>query len=161
MTVSASRTSTDINDPELQAFSDVVRMVLRDRSYNNILLDDVQFTDDDLRNAIRLATGSYNVMSPVTEIAWDAIPEPILLLWTCYWLMLSESFLQVRNQVSVPSDGLGVIGIDDKAPAYMSIANGLKAEAKQAAKDYKHSRNLEACYGSLPSGYSNVSRYNQ
>lgn len=161
MTVSASRTGPDIDEPELQAFADMVRMVLRDKSTNNILLADVQFTDEELKNAISLATDSYNILTPITTAPWDSIPRPLLLLWTCYWLMLSESFLQVRNQVAVPSDGLGVMQLDGKMGEYMSLAGNVKAEAERAAKSYKHSQNLENAYGSLPSGYANVSRYNQ
>lgn len=152
--------TTQISDEDLEEYTQFVRMYLRDKVENNILLDEIQFTKDDIRRAISLSTETYNITTPITNYTWDLVPRPLHLLGTCYWLMLSETFIQARNQASVPTDGLGVIGIDDKAPLYQSLANQLKRELRQATKEYKHSRNLERCYGNLPSGYVNVTQYN-
>jgi hypothetical protein len=92
-------------------------------------------------------------------LTWRQIPEDILFHGTAYWLMLSESFLQIRNQVSVPADDLGVIGIDDKMQLYNSLAQQVKADFDARVRDWKDATNLQGGYGSFSSGYSNVSRF--
>lgn len=159
MTVTAN--SVNITDEELSEFRMLVMLILRDKADLNILLDDVQFTDQEYRGAIRLAVSGYNTMTPATAVDFKGIPEYILFHWVAYFLMLSESFLQVRNQVSIPTDNIGVIGLDDKAGLYNNIAQGLKNEAKTVAQKFKSQQNLEGAYGGLPSGYSSVSRFQQ
>jgi len=157
MTVTGS--PLDISDDEYEIFRDDVRMLLRDRAPNNLLLNDVQFTNGDIDRAVKFAVGEYNLVSPVTTVGWRLVPEPVLFLLTASYLMLSESFLQLRNQVSVPTDGLGVIGIDDKSAQYAQMRSILKEEGLNGAKQFKVQQNLESAYGSLSSGYAHVSRF--
>ena len=149
----------DATEDELQEVADMVRMILRDRAQNNILLGDVQFTDAEIKQALRLAVSDYNAMPPISTYGWRDLPEAILILGACRWLMLSESFLQVRNQVSVQTDGLGVVGIDDKNQLYASMAQQLANEFLQRAREVKTAANLANAYGTLSSGYSYVSRF--
>lgn len=149
----------DITSEELQELTDCIRMMLRDYTPNNMLLEDIQFTDKEIRLALRLAVSEYNSMPPNTNVAWRHLPEDILFLGAARWLMLSESFLQIRNQVNVPSDGLGVIGIDDKFQYYMSAGEQLKAEYQNKMRAVKNERNIASGYGSLSSGYAGVSRF--
>ena len=159
MTVTGN--SVGITDSELDEFAECVKLLLRDEADNNILLDDVQFTRDEYIRAIRMAVSGYNSMSPPTSVDFRGIPEAILFHWTAYYLMLSESFLQMRNQVSVPTDNIGVIGIDDKAGLYQGMAQNMKAQAQAQAKEYKIAQNFASGYGSMPSGYAHVSRFQQ
>lgn len=161
MTVTGLSSTIDASDAELDIFREDVRMLMRDVPGNNVLLDDVQFTDEDILRAIRLAANQYNTLPPNGNVGWRLIPEHILFLLTASWLLLSESFLQIRNQVSVPSDGLGVIGIDDKWSQYAQLRESLRAQGLEAAKQYKVQQNLETAYGSLASGYAYVSRFNR
>lgn len=161
MTIVGSQTLVDATDRELEIFKDDIRMLLRDRAPNNILLDDVQFTDADVLRAVRFATNQFNLIAPSSSVSWRLVPEPILFLLTASWLTMSESFLQIRNQISVPSDGLGVIGIDDKWGQYTQMRESLRNEAEALAKQYKVQQNLESSYGSLSSGYAHVSRFRQ
>lgn len=150
---------TPPTDPELQEFTDVIRMILRDKTENNILLGDVQFTDDEIRLAVRMATSEFNSMPPSTAMSWRLIPEDILFLGVATWLMLSESFLQLRNQVSIPSDGLGVIGVDDKTQFYQQLRGSLKQEFIAKMREKKNEMNIASGFGSLSSGYTHVSRF--
>lgn len=152
-------TDVDITDAERQEFIDCVRLILRDFALNNILLDEVQFSDKEIDRAIELATSRFNSTPVLSSKSWRQIPEDILFHGTAYWLMLSESFLQVRNQVSVPADDLGVIGIDDKMQLYNQAAQQLKADFDRRTREWKDAANMANGYGDFSSGYSNVSRF--
>lgn len=132
---------------------DEIRIFLRDRSDNNLLLDQVQFTDDDINTAINFAVSDWNTTTPVTDYSADIIPKAILVIGTASWLMRSESFLQIRNQATYQDGELGPIGIDDKFGAYAQLASSLRAEWAEQIKSYKISKNMESAYGNLGSGY--------
>ena len=159
MTVTGNRVG--ITDSELEEFADLVKMVMRDHGPLNLLLGDVDFKPQEYYNAIRLAVSEYNILPPLSSVDFRGIPESVLFHWTAYYLMLSQTFLQLRNQSSVPTDNIGVIGIDDKAGLYQGIAQNMKMQAKSAAKEYKVAQNIQSGYGSLSSGYAHVSRFQQ
>lgn len=154
-------TGLDVNitEAERQEFIDCVRLILRDFALNNILLDEVQFSDAEIDRAIEMATLRFNSTPVLTSFDWRSIPEDILFHGVAYWLMLSESFLQLRNQVSVPADDLGVIGIDDKYQLYTQHAQQMRQTFEQHIRDWKDAYNINRGYGSFHSGYSNVSRF--
>ena len=149
----------DVTDEELQELVDCIRLHMRDYAINNVLLQDVQFDDADVRKAINLAVSEYNALPPESSISWRALPDALLILGVGRWLMLSESYLQIRNQVSVQTDGLGVVGIDDKQQQYIQTMQMLRKDFKQGIRDLKTARNLAGGYGTLSSGYANVSRF--
>jgi hypothetical protein len=142
---------------------DQVRMFMRDRADRNILLDEVQFTDEELNAAIEMAASMYNCITPqtyYTPSSWPSHLAWLLLLGTCRYLMLSEAFLQIRNQATYQDGDIAPIGVDDKQAAYAQLAQLLKAEWDQHAHAVKIQNNMEGCYDSLGSGYQNVTRYN-
>lgn len=134
---------------------DVVRF-LRDYPSYNILLDTVQFDDDDIVAAIRFAISEYNAITPISSLDTgnpDAFPnEWLLLLGAASHLMTSEAFLQIRNQVTY-NDGNVAIGVDDKWQAYINLRNALKQDWKTTAQKFKQQKNMEGAYDSLSSGY--------
>lgn len=159
MTVTAD--STNISNEGLEELKIKIMMFLRDSADMNILLDDVQFTDLEYQCAIDLVVSGYNTMTPVSAVDFEGVPLYIMVHWAAGLLMRSETFLQARNQVNVPTDNIGVIGIDDKAGLYAQLSQGMIAEAKSVAQKYKNQGNLESAYGCVPSGYSTVSRFQQ
>lgn len=143
---------------------DQVRMFLRDRADRNILLDDVQFSDDDLNFAVEMAVSAYNGITPQTRLTPMSFPTHLrylLLVGTARFLMTSESFLQARNQATVQDGDVSPIGIDDKAALYAQIAKGLKDEWDETVRGVKTQNNMESGYNTLGSGYRNVSRFNR
>lgn len=137
---------------------DDVRVFLRDKAENNILLDQVQFTDDELDRAINFTVDYYNSVPPLGTASVDTIPKNILLIGVCSWLMRSESFLQVRNQATYNDGDIGPIGLDDKVSIYDSLSQQLKNEFMLLTQQYKTAQNMESAYGSLGSGYRWVPR---
>jgi hypothetical protein len=137
---------------------DEIRAFLRDRADNNILLDQVQFTDNDINTAINLAVSEWNTITPTTDDGADTIPKAALILGTARWLMQSESFLQLRNQATYQDGEIGPIGLDDKFGAYAQLSSSLRSEWLELAQSYKIQKNMEASYGNLGSGYRWVPR---
>lgn len=132
-----------------------IRRFMRDFPEYNVLLDAVEFTDDDYADAKIFAVAEFNCFTPVTTFLEASFPNDwLLLLGTCAHLMTSEAFLQLRNQVTY-NDGGGInpVGIDDKFAAYLSLRNAVKAEWQERAQKVKQQLNMEGGYGSLPSGY--------
>lgn len=141
---------------------DQVRMFLRDRADKNILLDDVQFTDNELNLATEMAVSAFNCVTPQTRFTPSSFPEHaryLLLIGTARFLLMSESFMQARNQATYQDGDIAPIGIDDKAALYSQLANGLKQEWDELVRGIKTQNNMESAYGTLGSGYRNVSRY--
>ncbi len=144
---------------------DLVRMFMRDvpgkipgTGQENILMDDVEFSQEELDNAIRFTTSRYNCMTPITRFGPDSIEEYILLIGTSAFLMKSEVFRQIRNQSDAQDGDVQNVGTDSKAGLYQACAKQLDDEFERYARAVKTQRNMQAAYGGLSSGYSTVSR---
>lgn len=143
---------------------DQVRMFLRDRADNNILLDTVQFTDDEVNFALEMAVSMFNGITPQTNLTPMSFPRHLrylLLLGTTRFLLTTESFLQARNQATVQDGDVSPIGIDDKAALFSQLAKGLRDEWEEMTRGIKSQNNMESAYNTLGSGYRNVSRFNR
>lgn len=142
---------------------DQVRMFMRDYADNNILLDTVQFTDAELNNALEMAVSAFNAITPQSSLTPQTFPTHLrylLLIGTTRFLLMSESFMQVRNQATVQDGDIAPIGISDKAALYAQLAKQLKDEWDELSRGIKTQNNMESGYNSLGSGYRNVSRFN-
>jgi hypothetical protein len=142
---------------------DQVRMFLRDYANNNILLDDVQFTDNELNNALEMTASAFNAVTPQTNLTPQSFPTHlryVLLIGVARFLMTSESFMQVRNQATVQDGDIAPIGISDKAQMYSQLAKSLKDEWDELVRGIKTQNNMESTYTTLSSGYRNTSRFN-
>jgi hypothetical protein len=138
---------------------DDVRRFMRDYANNNILLNDVQFTPEEIDKAIEFAVDEWNVCVPISYDDASVIPKSILMLGTASWLMTSESFLQLRNQATYQDGDVVNIGVDDKHQYYLNFSLKLKEQWKETVARYKQQRNVESGYGSVSSGYRNVGRF--
>lgn len=142
---------------------DQVRMFMRDYANNNILLDEVQFTDVELNNALEMAVSAFNAITPQSNMTPQSFPSHLrylLLIGTTRFLLMSESFLQVRNQATVQDGDIAPIGISDKAALYAQLSKQLKDEWDELARGVKTQNNMESAYTTLSSGYRNTSRTN-
>lgn len=141
---------------------DEVRRFMRDYPDKNILLDTIQFTQEDIEQGINVVTNAYNAVTPLTNIdvqGWPSGLKYLLLLGVTWYLVRSEAFLQVRNQMTYQDGDVAPIGVDDKFPLYQNLAQSLKQEWDEMTKLAKTQLNLESAYGTLNSGYLNVSRF--
>lgn len=146
--------------------SDDVRFFMRDvagevpgTGADNILWDKVEFSDDDIARAVRFTVARFNVMTPLSNDTVDTINPWLLLVGCAEFLMHSESFRQLRNQLTYGDGDVAPIGLDDKMQLYQGMADKMKAEFEEKSKAFKISRNAESAYGSLGSGYRAVARF--
>jgi len=142
--------------------TDQIRRFMRDTPARNILLDDVEFPQDDVNLGVEMVTSKYNSMTPQTylnEQAWPINLRYVLLLGVAAYLLNSAAFLQLRNQATYQDGDIAPIGIDDKYTLYMNMYQTLNQEWMSLVTKIKIQNNLESAYGSLSSGYRNVSRY--
>jgi hypothetical protein len=145
---------------------DQVRMFLRDYAdaRGNILLDTVEFTDRDLNLAIEMCVSAYNSVTPMTFLTPQSFPKNlmyVLLLGTTRFLLMSESFAQIRGQLTVQQGNISPVGISDKAMQYSQLAQSLREEWDALVRGVKTQFNMEGAYAVLDSGYLNTSRFNK
>lgn len=143
---------------------DAVRVFTRDMPNKNPLLEDIQFTQSEINQGVKMVTSAYNVTTPLTAIpiqGWPVGQEYLLLLGVAWYLALSEAQRQLRNQLTYQDGDIAPVGLDDKYSLYMNLYSTLKSDWDQLTKNAKIQRNLEGAYGNLASGYLNVGRYNR
>lgn len=134
-----------------------VTRFLRDHPSYNILLDDVQFSVEDVEDAMHFAVEQYNAITPVTAFTETNFPNDyVFLVGTCAHLMRSEGFLQLRNQLMYNDGDVNPIGVDDKYAAYTSLRDALYGEWREMSRAIKTQTNMEQGYGSLSSGYMRI-----
>lgn len=141
---------------------DEVRRFMRDYPDKNILLDDVEFSLEDINQGLDFVVGAYNAVTPISSLSvegWPSNLRYLLLLGVSWYLIKSCAFLQLRNQATVQDGDIAPIGIDDKFPLYMQMHRELKTEWDFLVRQVKTQLNLESGYGCLSSGYRNTSRY--
>jgi hypothetical protein len=141
--------------------ADQIRRFMRDYPQNNILLDTVEFSQDDINQGVEMVTSNYNAITPQTNLipqTWPTHLQYVLLLGVTAYLLKSEAIKQIRNQATYQDGDIAPIGVDDKGPIYLQLANTLKAEWDELVKGIKIQNNLESAYGGFSSGYRNVAR---
>lgn len=145
---------------------DDVRGFLRDvagqvpgTGVENIMFDLPEFSDADVARATKFTVARYNAVAPISGDSVESINAWILLVGVSEFLMKSESFRQLRNEVPLQDGDVQSPGLDAKYQQYLTIAATLKEEFMQLTKDFKITRNLDAAFGSLGSGYRAVSRF--
>lgn len=139
---------------------DMIRMSIRDLAgaipntgVVNVLLDNVEFSDAEIQNAVAFTLDRYNAMTPVTNLPLANINRFVLLQGVVSFLLSSESYRQARNQATVQDGDVAPIGVDDKASLYAQMSQMADAKFEQYARGLKTQANMEAVYGGLGSGY--------
>ena len=150
----------------LRITQDDVRGFMRDvagdvpgTGVTNILFDLPEFSDADISRAMMFTAARYSAVAPVTNDTVDSMNSWILLIGVCEFLMRSEAFRQVRNDIPIQDGDVQSPGIDAKMQQYLAIAGTLKEEFMQLSQNVKITNNLAAAFGSLGSGYRAVSRF--
>lgn len=133
---------------------DKIRMFLRDMPDYNILLEDVEFTNENIELAMELTIAKFNAMTPQSNLTVPTqLNEWVLLCGTCSKLLRSEGLRQLRNQMTAQDGNISGIGVDEKQALYSAWADRLDAEFSEMAQNIKIQNNMEAGYRKLWSGY--------
>jgi hypothetical protein len=159
-----SVTATAVDTP--QVTTEDVRWFMRDfngrvpnTGVTNILLDGVEFSNEDINRAIRFTVSRWNLIAPISSDSAGTVPDWLLMVGVCEMLLISEAMRQNRNALTYTDGNVAPIGIDDKMQAYMALAQLMKSEFEEKTKVYKVTRNLDLAWGSLGSGYRISTRY--
>jgi hypothetical protein len=126
----------------------------------NVLLEGVEFSDEDVDAALVHAMDWYNAMTPVTRFGMDALPRILLMYGACAHLLTSEGMRQLRNQATVQDGNVQPIGIDDKQAYYQQWAQWMRGQFLEMARAVKTEWNMYQAQGGFSSGYLYTSRRN-
>lgn len=140
---------------------------MRDQPSYNILLDDVEFSNDDINRAVNLTVAKWNALPPITTLPGpEYLNEWVLLCGVCSILLRSEGVRQIRNQLRTQDGNIAPVGIDDKEDIYMRWAMMFNQEFETLARSAKIQQNMESILGDGPgvtnglsSGYRYIGKY--
>lgn len=135
--VAAPATSSIISIDEVRAF-------LRDYPEKNPLLDDVEFSDSELTTSIDRAIDFANIVDRPTNWTPSSFPNKLLLLMgSVSYLLMSESFRQLRNEAIYQDGNIQPVGLDNKQAAYAGLSQSLRAEFRSSVSQLKIAQNME------------------
>lgn len=125
----------------------------------NVLLTNVQFSDEEMDNAIQFTVDWYNGITPLIGKATpDQINNYVLYLGVVSFLAQSEQIKQLRNDMDLQDGDVAPIGKDKKHQLYGQLSQLASQRFEDMAKKIKIQINMQAAYGSFGSGYANVAR---
>jgi hypothetical protein len=128
-----------------------LRKFIRDYVEKNHLLDEVEFSDSEIEEAIVDTVEHANIIGRLTSWTAQTMPHRyILKLGATAYLLTSEAVRQARNQASYQDGNIQPIGIDDKAQLYLNMAGQLRTEFTNLVTQVKIAANMTAT-GSLSS----------
>jgi len=127
-----------------------VRFFLMDRiADDNFLLEAVEFTDEEVNNAMVLAVDKYNATLPlVNTYTSDNFPYRYeMLLGASAILLKIKAINMMRNNLNYQtSDGVAINDLE-KRQEYFQLAQAMDQEFLDRITKIKVSKNAEECYG--------------
>lgn len=138
---------------------DDIRIYLRDRPEYNRLLEKEEFSADQVRLAMNLATADFNEIPPMTNYTPEDMPfSGVLLDGTLYHLLRGGGLARFRNKLDYATNG---VQINDEAPAqpYLEMANALQQRFLTNSKQLKIALNLQFGWGHVGSEYGYIYKF--
>lgn len=136
-----------------------VRLFVRDRPEYNRLLGDVEFTQEQIDQAMKLTVMLYNEMPPLSHFTLKNFPYNYVLLYGTVWhLLFGGGLLRSRNRLAYQTGGTSV---DDEAHSdvELQLSNQLKAEFTKLATERKIEDNARRGWGTVYSEYARLGNY--
>ena len=157
--VGTPATTALLNRDRIRRFMRDYAGQVKDTGVINILLDNVEFSDADVADAIEFTVNYYPSLPPIIGLFTEGnIPPVVLLYGVAAHLLNSESMRQLRNQATVQDGDVQPVGIDDKFQLYQTASNWMREQFKELAQRIKVQLNMRGAYGGLSSGYANTAR---
>jgi len=132
---------------------DDIRLYIRDRPELNRLLGDVEFTNEQIDQAMKLTVMCFNELSPKTQYTLENFPyQYTLLLGTLYHLLWGGGLSRMRNRLPYKA---GDVQVDDEAHGQeeMQLSQQLYQQFMNAAISNKIEENVNAGWGIINSEY--------
>lgn len=139
---------------------DMAVTFLRDDKNKNLLLRSREFSRKDYDLAKDMTLSMWDTLPPIGGGSTVSdIPLHILIRSMAAWLLQSESFLQIRNQVTMSSDHNEAVGLDDKGPLYAQFSAQLRQQVEFEMKQVKTALNMQRNgFRHISSGYRYTGR---
>jgi hypothetical protein len=139
--------ATPVNTPSTYAgwvvTPDQVREFMRDFPDKNILVDGVEFADNDIERAIRMTISMGNAIARPTSYSVTSFPNDyVLLQGVCSYLLKSEGIRQLRNEAMFQDGNIQPVGLDNKQQAYAALASQYLQEFTQMLTAIKIQDNM-------------------
>ena len=130
---------------------DQVREFMRDFPDKNILIDGVEFPDEDVERAIRMTISMGNAIARPTGYTVTNFPNDyVLLMGVCSYLLKSEGLRQLRNEAMYQDGNIQPVGLDNKQQAYAALAAQYLQEFTQMLTAIKVQQNMSS-FGQMSS----------
>jgi len=126
-----------------------IRIYLRDTDPEaNLLLDDFEFTPEEIRTAMNITVDRWNDTPPdIHRMDYDEFPyRSILLMGVCSNLLSMAAHRYRRNSLAINAGGTSV-NDQDKAREYDTAAARLRDEYLQAIRMKKRELNVNCGWG--------------
>ena len=105
----------------------------------NTLLEELEFTDDQIKGFIVEALYDINEYEPRTNFRLEEFPKTSLLLdGALVFALQARGLIQLRNQISYSDAGFSV-NLDDKSGNYAQWLNMVSTKYLHALKEFKRS----------------------
>lgn len=133
-----------------------VRLALMDTSAEaNQLLDDLEFSDMMIYNAIERCIDEWNETPPALACIYNATNFPYrehLIKGAVGYLMQAIAYRYTRNRMQYSAAGMQ-LDTNDKGPQYVQLANIARAEWKAFIAAKKTEQNMSECFGTFSMPY--------
>jgi len=136
-----------------------IRMFLVDKSpSDNFLLDDVEYTNEEISSACQFCVDKYNSQPPYVDkytlASWPYRYE--LLIGASAMLLRMKAINMVRNRLDYTQQDGTAVQDKNKGAEYLAMSKELMAEFTDLITKIKVSKNMEAAYGSISGPYAFV-----
>jgi hypothetical protein len=133
-----------------------VRLALMDTSAEaNQLLDDLEFSDMMIYNAVERSIDEWNETPPGLARKFNATNFPFkehLIKGAVGYLMQAVAYRYNRNRMQYSAAGLQ-LDTNDKGPAYIAMAQAARLEWKNFIAAKKTEMNMAECFGTFDLPY--------
>lgn len=127
-----------------------IRLALMDTSPElNTVLDDLEYSDMMILNAVERAIDEWEETPPRLEKRFDATNFPFrehLIKGAVGYLLQSVMYRYMRNRMQYSAAGL-TLDKNERANHYLQLSNMARAEWKQFVAAMKTSMNMDECFG--------------
>ena len=141
-----------------QSYVNRVRRFLNDSADLNVLTEALESTDTEIFEAIQDALDDVAYTPPILLDGgysnFNEVPWIILRSGAVLNVLTTKGILSARNTLTYRDSGGVTVQNFDKYGRYQEYFNQLTAQYEKLKKGFKISKNIDNCYGNVPSEYS-------
>jgi len=122
---------------------------------DNFLLDSVEFSDEDIHNAMTLAIDKYNSTLPMVDVySVEDFPYRYELMLGASGILLTVKAANLsRNDLAYSTKEGTSINPNEKKGDYLKLGQVFSAEFQERITQIKKTKNAEQAYGSVSGIY--------